>query len=227
MARVAGKIQILIADNRAMFREGLRRLLEDERDFHVIADTGDGNQVKDMAVSLKPDIVILGLNNLRLRSGLSGMQILRELASATPKVRIILLAPAVDMYQTVEALKLGVFGVMRKQSGAELLFRCIRFVMAGGYWISRDDTSELVRSLTSLRARPGRDSKILDCIFSPRELQVLKAIIYGCSNKDIANEMSVSEPTVKYHLTNIFRKVGVSGRMELARFTIDHQLVQE
>jgi DNA-binding NarL/FixJ family response regulator len=227
MESIERKIQILVADNHAMFREGLRRLLEGEPDLHVVADTGDGDQVKDLAVDLKPDIVLLDVNNLRSRSGRSGMQILRGLTSATPNLRTILLTAAVDKCQMVETLKLGVCGVMRKKSGAALLFKCIRSVMAGGYWISRDATSELVRSFTSLNTRLEHGSKLLDCRFSRREFQVLRAIVDGYSNKDIANEMSVSEQAVKYHLTNIFRKAGVSGRMELARFTIDHRLVRE
>jgi two-component system nitrate/nitrite response regulator NarL len=220
-------IRILIADNQAMFREGLRLLFEAEPDFRVIADTGDADQVPKLIADYNPDVLLIDVSRLRSTSGNSGLKLLHQLISASNTVRPILMTSAIDNNGTFKALKTGVRGVLTKQSGTALFIKCIRTVMAGGYWISRDIISELIASYTSLSTQLARKAKPVGCHFSGREEQVLRAIVYGYSNKDIAKELAVSEQAVKYHLTRMFRKAGVSSRMELARFTIANELVRD
>jgi DNA-binding NarL/FixJ family response regulator len=155
------------------------------------------------------------------------MATLRNLSAALPNLNIVLLTSAVDASRIVEALKFGVRGAVPKEADTTLLLKCIRKVMAGSYWISRDVTNELAKGFTSLSAAKGNQSKPINHRFSERERQVLESVLFGYSNKEIAKELCVSEQAVKYHLTNMFRKTGVSGRMQLARFTIDRQLLPQ
>jgi two-component system, NarL family, nitrate/nitrite response regulator NarL len=227
MESIARQIRILILSNHAMFREGLKRLLDAEPDFSVVGSTSDGEEAVALVFGLKPDILLFDVSSTQPHPEDSGFQILRHLALKERNARPILLTASSDEGQIVEALKFGVRGVLRKEANAPLLFKCIRSVMEGGYWISRNTICELVKSFESLTAMLEHRSKLLDGRLSRRELQVIKEIVSGSSNRDIARRLSISEQTVKYHLTNIFGKTGMSSRMELARFVIRHQLVRE
>jgi DNA-binding NarL/FixJ family response regulator len=220
-------IRILIVDSQAMFREGLRLLLEAEPDFRVIADTGDADHVHKLAADLHPDVLLIDPTRLHSNSGNSGSKLLYQLISTANGARSILMTSEIDNNGMFKALKIGVRGVLTKQSGIALFVKCIRTVMAGEYWISRDIISELIASFTSLSAQLAGKAKPANCHFSEREEQVLRAIVYGYTNKDIAKELAVSEQAVKYHLTRMFRKAGVSSRMELARFTIANELIRD
>ena len=216
-------IQILIADGQPILRDGLKRLLESQPDFHVLADTGDGSEFVKLASDLKPDVALLGSK----LSKCSAIDALRKIAAGQNNVRTILLVDAIQRSEIIEALNVGVRGVVLKSADSHLLFKSIRTVNDGAYWFSRGNTSDLVRSLRSLSALVEQQIKLQACALSAQQLQIVKAIVEGCSNKDIARELAVSERTVKYHLTRIFKKVGVSGRMELARYSLNHRLIRE
>jgi two-component system, NarL family, nitrate/nitrite response regulator NarL len=220
------RIRILVFSNQAMFRNGLKLLLEAEAGFSVVGVTGDADQAVKLAVELEPDIVLFDVNHRQLPTD-SDLQVLRQLASNAGKVRTILLCASDEDAPVVESLKFGVRGVVRREASVPMLLKCIRSVMDGVYWISQDATCQLIKNLESLNSKLEHWSKLLNCRLSERELQVIKEIISGSSNKDIARELSISEQAVKYHLTNIFSKTGICGRMELARFAIRHQLVRE
>jgi DNA-binding NarL/FixJ family response regulator len=220
------QIRILIFSRHVMFREGLKRMLEEERDFSVMAMTDDEEQAVNLVVDLEPDILLIDGSCLKSRSAGSGLNVLNRLASKKLTVRSILLNTS-DDGQIIETLKYGVRGEIRKEAAASLLFKCIRSVMEGGYWIGHDTTCELIKSLEFLNTKLENWSKFMDCRLSGRELQVVKEIASGGSNKDIAQKLLISEQAVKYHLTNIFNKTGLSSRMELARFVIRHQLIRE
>lgn len=213
-------IRILIADDHPIFREGLTRLLETEPDFQVVGEAADGAEALELVQALKPDILLL---DLAMRH-VPGLEALRELAKSPTPARTILLTAAIKKEQIVESLQLGARGVVLKESATELLFKSIRAVMAGQYWIGRERVSELVESLTRLTSPPGRvQQKNLG--LTPRELEIVSTIVAGYTNKEIAKKFSLSEQTVKHHLTNIFDKLGVSNRLELAMFAVNHHLV--
>ncbi len=220
-------IRIVIVDRQSMFREGLKLLLDAEPDFHVIAETGDADQVPDLVARCKPDVLLVDVTGLPSKSGDSGLKLLSQLISTTDGVRPILMTSAVDNDIAFKALRIGIRGLLPKQAGIVLFSKCIRIVMAGGYWISRDVISAILPNLMSAGMQLANGSRSLNNHFSEREEQVLRAIVYGYSNKDIAKELEVSEQAVKYHLTRIFRKAGVSSRMQLARFTIANELVKD
>lgn len=215
------KIRILVADDHPIFRDGLRKLLEAEADFRVIGEASDGEEAVKLAHELKPDVLLLDLAMPRQ----PGLDALRELSAASTPVRTILLTVAIEKAQLVEALQLGARGVVLKETSTELLLKSIRSVVAGQYWVGREAVTDLVRVLRDLIPAAGEEAKKKAFGLTPRELEIVSAIVLGYTNKDIARKFTISEDTVKHHLTNIFDKVGVSNRLELALFSIEHRLV--
>jgi two-component system, NarL family, nitrate/nitrite response regulator NarL len=213
--------RILIADDHAIFRAGLRKLLESEQGFEVVGEAADGAETARLVCQRTPDVLLL---DLAMPRG-SGLEVLRELAGSESPVHTILLTAAIEKKQILEALQLGARGVVLKEAATELLFRCIRAVMSGQYWVGRESVSDLVKTLRELVAGPGEEARQRKFRLTRRELNIIAVIVAGYTNKDIAEKFSISEQTVKHHLSNIFDKLGVSTRLELALFAVNHQLV--
>jgi DNA-binding NarL/FixJ family response regulator len=213
-------INILIADDHRMFRDGLRKLLETEPGFHVVGEAGDGEEAVKLVQQLRPNILLLDLNMPRS----TGLDALRELARLPTPVRTVILAAAIEKFEIVQAIQLGARAVVLKHSASDALFECVRNVMAGRYWVGNENVSDLVQVLHSLLPSvDGAERKTFG--LTPRERQVIDRVVAGYTNKDVAKEFSISEQTVKHHLTNIFDKLGVSNRLELVLFSITHNLV--
>ncbi|HEX3105016.1 MAG TPA: response regulator transcription factor [Terriglobales bacterium] len=213
-------VRILIADDHPIFRDGLKRLLESEGEFKVIGEACDGVEAVTMARQLIPEVMLLDLAMPRRQ----GLDTLRELSSDARSVRVILLTAAAEKEQIVEALQLGARGVVLKDSATQILLKSIRAVMNGEYWVGRESVSNLVQYLRTLvtpaSAFPQRNKYRL----TPRELEIIAAVVAGFANKEIAQYFKISEDTVKHHLSNIFDKVGVSSRLELALFAVNQSL---
>jgi two-component system nitrate/nitrite response regulator NarL len=212
-------VRILIADDHPIFRDGLKRLLESEGEFRVIGEACDGVEAVSLARQLAPEIMLLDLAMPRRQ----GLETLRELASDAKALRVILLTAAAEKEQIVEALQLGARGVVLKDSATQILLKSIRAVMNGEYWVGRESVSNLVqylRTLVAPTAFPQRNKYRL----TPRELEIVAAVVAGFANKEIAQYFKISEDTVKHHLSNIFDKVGVSSRLELALFAVNQSL---
>ena len=220
----AAPIRILIADDHLIFRAGLRRLLETEPGFVVVGEATEGEETVRRVRELKPDILLLDL----AMPGVPGLEALRQLDELASPVRTILLTAAIEKEELVKALQLGAWGVVMKESAIDLLFRSIRSVSAGEYWVGRERVSDLVKTLRArvaqtAAASEGRKKKTFG--LTPRELEITTTIAAGYSNKEIAQKFTISEDTVKHHLSSIFNKTGVSSRLELALFAVNHQLV--
>lgn len=215
-------IRVLIADDHPIFRKGLRNVLAAEPGFAVVGEAENGEEAVRMSRELLPDVLLLDL----AMPGVSGMEALAELAAAAPgQVRTIMLTAAIEKAEIVKALQLGAAGVVLKSATTELLVKSIRSVMAGQHWIGRDAVSDLVQALRAQMAasteKPARERFRL----TRREVEITSAVVAGLSNREIAGKLSLSEDTVKHHLTNIFDKMGASNRLELALFAVHHRLL--
>ena len=216
-------IRIVIADDHPIFRDGLRRLLESEGDMKVVGEACDGLEAVKMATQIKPDILLLDLA-MPHHTGLDALRDLSTRAGGAGPVRIILLTAAAEKKQVVEALQVGARGVVLKDSATQLLLKSIRVVMAGEYWVGRESVSNLVQYLRNLMQSTNEETKQKKFGLTPRELEIVSAVVAGYANREIAEYFKISEDTVKHHLSNIFDKLGVSTRLELALFAVNQGL---
>ena len=218
----ANPIRVVIADDHPVVRIGLRNMLQVDPLIQVVAEARDGVEALEMCRTLHPDILLLDL----AMPNVAGMDALRELTSGGLSTRTIVLTGLIEKRQVLEALQLGARGVVLKDAVAEHLTACIRAIMQGQYWLDGHPVQNLVQVLRDLAVQttaPPRKTFGL----TARELEVVNLITEGCTNKDIAKTFGISEETVKRHLTNIFNKLGVGNRLELALFALNHNLAPE
>jgi len=217
-------VRIIIADAHPMFRDALRDLLEQQSEFKVVGEAADGGEVIEKVKQLNPDLLLLDFAMPQI----SGLEVLRSLSTLPVQVRTIVLANAIERFQVFEALKFGARGVILKDVATPLLFKGIRAVLAGEYWVAHGDVAELIDSLRNGNpASPLQTSSGKGSHLTQRELEIVSAIVEGCTNKDIAQTLSLSEQTVKHHLTSIYAKLGVSNRLELAFYAVHHNLTPQ
>ena len=224
---VKPKIRIVVADDHPIFRDGLCRLLALEDDFEVVAQAQDGRQVLDVLQQHEPDILLLDLK----MPGLDGLATLQRLQAAKNKTRVIVLTASDDKNEFVQAMKLGTSGIVLKQTATELLIKSIRKVHAGEIWLDSHTTAAVIRQfvandvetpLASPLTAPPRERERSP--LSQREREIVALVAQGFKNKEMAEKMFISEQTVKNHLHNIFDKLGVSDRLELALYAIHNNL---
>jgi two-component system nitrate/nitrite response regulator NarL len=219
----AEDVRIVIADDHPIFRAGLRSVLEAEPGFVVVGEASDGAEAVRLTLSLRPDVLLLDLS----MPGVSGMDALSELEAVSGPVRTIVLTAAIEKADIVKALQLGAAGVLLKATVSQMLVKAIHSVRGGQHWIGRECVSDLVQVLRGFRAPSPEKSPPERFGVTPRELEITAAVVAGFSNKEIAKKFSLSQDTVKHHLTNIFDKVGASSRLELALFAVHHRLLED
>jgi DNA-binding NarL/FixJ family response regulator len=215
---MAQVIRILIADDHPIFRAGLRRLLETEPDFHVVGEASDGHDAVRLTRELQPDILLLDVSMPRG----NGLDVLRQLSSSPGTTRALLLTATIEKPDILQALALGVRGLVLKESATAVLLKAIRGVMAGHYWVGRSIVSDVVEVLRhhGTAVEPKQTFGL-----TVRELEIVSAVADAYSNKEIADRFQISHKTVKHHLTNIFDKLGVSSRLKLALLAVDSGLI--
>jgi len=221
------KIRIVVADDHPIFRDGLCKLLALEEDFEVVAQAQDGRQVLEVLQQSEPDILLLDLK----MPGLDGLATLQRLQASRNKTRVIVLTASDDKNEFVQAMKLGTSGIVLKQTATELLIKSIRKVHAGEIWLDSHTTAAVIRTFVAAEEAPGppgipqvtsreRERSPL----SQREREIVALVAQGFKNKEMAEKMFISEQTVKNHLHNIFDKLGVSDRLELALYAIHNNV---
>jgi two-component system, NarL family, nitrate/nitrite response regulator NarL len=220
MSKTRTEVRILLAGHNGLFREGLKSLLEEEPGFSVNGEASDGKDVLRLTGAVKPDILILEAEVLDS----SNIEVLRTLQSSGQKVKTILLVADIKNEQASEVFKLGARGIILKESATNSLFNCISVVMEGQYWVPGKGKSDSPALQKNPRPSPGIKTPPAKFGLTKREMQILVLAVAGKTNREIAKRISISEQTVKHHLTNIFDKVGVYNRLELALFAIHHGL---
>jgi DNA-binding NarL/FixJ family response regulator len=213
-------IRILIADDHPVFRQGLISILRNEAEFRVVGEAPDGKQTLRLMHDLRPDVLLLDM----IMPGLSGLETLQEMSKSSTPIRTIVLTAAIAKEQIVQALQLGARGIVLKEAATAILLNSIRAVANGKFWVGEKPVADLVEALR-VYAPPEPSSKPQQFGLTARELEVVGTIVSGFTNREIAEKFSISEQTVKHHLRNIFDKLGVSNRLELALFAINHGVV--
>ena len=203
-------IRLVIAEGHQIVRLGLERFLGSIEDFTVVATATDGPESLAAVRAHAPDVVVL---DIRL-SGKSGLEVARDILKAGLPTRIVLVPEAIDDGESLEAFRLGIHGVLLKEMAPGLLVQCIRKVHAGGRWIERESLRRAVENLLRQEASPRPASSPL----TGAEGRVARLLTEGARNKEIANHLGVSESTIKNHLHNIYVKLNLSSRGELAHW---------
>ncbi len=212
-------IAVLLASEHLIVREGLRKLLEAEPGVVVVGDVSDPQEALTVTRAVKPHVVIVGFSGRLL---IRTLRSLRQLAPAGEYGRAIVLAPRIDKKQMVQALQLGVGGILLKETSARELVESVRKVVAGERIGTSRDLAGSGEPL--LRNRVDESGTTQQFGLTSRELDIVAAVRRGDSNRAIARRLALSEDTVKHHLTSVFDKTGVASRLELAVFAMQYGL---
>ncbi len=209
-------INVMIADDHSMIREGLKQLLELEGDFKVIAEACDGEDCLNKLAIQIPDILLLDINMPKM----NGLEVLEKIRSTNMKIKVLVLTVHNEVEYLLKAVDIGVNGYLVKDSGSAELKKAIFSVINGEDYIQ----PSLIPVLNSKMIDRNHDNELIEEL-TRRELQVLKLLAVGKYNKEVAEELEISERTVKNHVSNIFKKIHVTDRTQAAVFAIRNNLI--
>lgn len=210
-------IQLMIADDHSMIREGLKQLLELEGDFQVIAEASDGEECLEKLLKEKPDVLLLDIN----MPNKNGLEVLKELNKSNERsVKVLVLTVHNEVEYLLKAVEIGIDGYVLKDSESVELKKAISMIAGGDTYIQPDLIPMLNAKMLSLE----NDYEKIESL-TKRELDVLKNLAVGMYNKEIAIKLEISERTVKNHVSNIFKKIGVADRTQAAVFAIRNNLI--
>lgn len=210
-------IRLVLADDHHLILDGLENLFRLEGDFQVLARCTSGGETLKAVRQHLPDILVLDIR----MPGKDGLAIAGEIRSEGLPTRIVLLTAELDEDQMLEAVGLGVKGVVLKEMAPQLLVQCIRKVYQGGEWLERNATKLALEKMLK-RASGARE---MAGLLTAREIDLIRMIAKGLRNREIADQLCISESTVKTHLHNIYEKLGIDSRLALLRFAQDKGLV--
>ena len=210
-------ITLVLADDHPIFLSGLEDLFRPEPDFQVLARCLEGQAALGAVRQLKPDVLILDLRMPKM----DGLGVLREMQKEKLSTRVVVLTAAPDEDEVLEAIRLGVYGVVLKEMAPRLLVQCIRKVAAGEQWLEKRSVSLALEKLLKRETATRQIAKVL----TPREIEIVRMVADGLRNREIADRLYINEGTVKVHLHNIYEKLKVDSRLQLARYARDKGLV--
>ncbi|HZQ53840.1 MAG TPA: response regulator transcription factor [Bryobacteraceae bacterium] len=217
-------IRVLIADGHPIVLEGLRSILSGRSGIELVGEATDGMEAIDKTVHLDPDVVLMDLRLPRI----DGLTVIRSIQARAPRSKVLLFASGENKDEFVEAMKLGCSGILMKDASPGLIEKSIHKVHEGEIWLDSNTTAAVIRQFATpgetppahTNGKPPRERAQL----SQREREIIVLIAQGYKNKEIAEKMFITEQTVKNHLHNIFDKLGVSDRLELALYAIHNSL---
>ena len=219
----SSKIRIMIVDDHAVIRTGLRMLIEQEQTMTVVAMAGSPAEAMALAESEKPDIIVLDL----MLGEEDGLDFLPDLCKISPASRVLVLTGVQTPESHRTAIRRGAMGIVLKQQAAELLLKAIRKVQEGEVWIDRSMIGSVLNDVRSERLEQVNPVTAQIASLTPREREVVALVSEGLKNKAIGERLFISETTVTHHLSSIYSKLGVSDRLELVVFAFGNNLTKK
>jgi len=218
MAR-ALKTRILLADDHVLIRQGLRRLLDGERDFEVVAEASDGMEVQRIVADVQPDVVLMDVS-MPIVDGISAT---REIVRQWPETKVVILSMYAEEGHLFQALRAGAAGYVLKNAPFDFVASAVRAAVVGGGVIAPDLTSKVLTEFRRMSAKNGVDDGLGG--LSEVESKMLQLIASGLSNKEIASRLAFAESTVKNRVSVLFQKIGVNDRTQAAIYAIGHGVI--
>ncbi|NYE05176.1 DNA-binding NarL/FixJ family response regulator [Bacillus niacini] len=211
-------IRILITDDHHVVRRGLAFFLKTQKDIEIIGEAGNGREAVELTRTLKPDLVLMDL----VMPEMDGIQATKIIKTEMPEIKILMLTSFSDQDHVIPALEAGASGYQLKDIEPDELIDCIRKIMSGENQLHPKATSHLLANLSN---KENKERNLLEQL-TKRELDVLKEIAKGKSNKEIASTLFITEKTVKTHVSNLLAKLEVADRTQAALFAVKNQLVE-
>lgn len=203
-------IRLVLADDHPLILNGLTGLFNFEADFEVLASCSNGDDALEEIRRQRPDVAVLDIR----MPGLSGIEVARKVTEEKLGARLVLLTAALEDEDMLDAVMLGIQGVVLKEMAPQFLVQCIRKVHAGEQWLERRSAKHALEKLLK-REAGGRE---VAGLLTQREIELVRMVARGSRNREIADKLCISEGTVKVHLHNIYQKINVDGRVALLRY---------
>lgn len=210
-------IKVLLADDHSIVREGLRKVLEDSNEIEVIAEAADGETALDKAMRHKPDVAVIDIS----MPGMDGLEVVARLTSYCSGVPVLILTMHDEDQYVIRAIEAGAMGYVTKQSAPEQLVAAVKKIHAGGRYLT-----EKAGEALALRVIRGTKPQTLTESLSMRELQVLRKLALGATNREIAVSYNISVKTVDTYRSRILKKLSLRNNAELSRYAIQNKLVE-
>jgi DNA-binding NarL/FixJ family response regulator len=220
--RATDDIRVMICDDHALFRRGLIMVLEAEEDIEVVAEAEDGEDAVEKAVEFVPDVVLMDVR----MPGVDGIEATRRIAEKVPTAKILMLTVSDEEEDLYEAIKAGATGYLLKEVSIEEVAPAARAVVAGQSLISPSMASKLLGEFSNLAKRAEERTSVPTPRLTDRELEVLRLVAQGKSNREIAGDLYISENTVKNHVRNILEKLHLHTRMEAVMYAVREKLLE-
>ena len=226
---MSAPIRVLLVDDHALFRSGIKSLLQRHPEFEIVGEAGDGMEGVKRAAQLRPDVVLLDLH----MPGLSGRDAAAMMAEEAPGSHVLMLTVSEDAENLIETLRAGACGYLLKNIEADTLTAAITRAAAGESVISPQMMGKLVQGVRGAPPKANTEAAAPAVVaselnkLSPREREILVLVARGQSNKEIARTLDLAESTVKIHVQNVLRKLGLTSRVQAAVFAVEQGIVQD
>ena len=215
-------IRVVLVDDHALFRRGLELVLAEAPDLEVVGQAGDGDEAVRMVRDLAPDVVLMDVRMPRM----SGIEAARAIRDTVPGAKIIMLTVSDDEKDLFASIRAGASGYLLKEVSIDEVAGAVRAVTRGHSLISPSMASKLLVEFNALSERADDRQRVGSPKLTNRELEVLTLVAAGCSNRDVATRLYISENTVKNHIRNMLEKLGLHSRMEAVIYALREQLIE-